>query len=147
MSTIFIASSVPATTAAFPGSRVGFLRAFFRADLRLRALALVASWVIAIATLARLLFFIAFALPSGASAWLLVPALIVGFCNDLVNLLAVMAPLACSLWLLPPGFHRLLVGRVMLGAQLWLGLFAVLFLAVAECFFFKEFNARDPHES
>ena len=142
MSTTSIVSCVSTTRAVSLRSRLEYLLTCCRADLRLRVLALVTAYVLGVASMLRLVLFIVFARQNGASEWLLVPTLTLGLLNDLVNIPAVALPLVLSLWLLPPAFHRLPVGRAMLAIQVWLGLFAVLFFAVVEFLFFKEFNAR-----
>lgn len=142
MSAIPVYPCVSTTAIASSRGRLRHLLACCCDDMRLRTLALVAVYVIVVSTIARLVLFVVFAGPSGAAAWLVVPTLLVGLGNDLVNSLALLLPLVVSLWMLPPAFHRLPVGRALLAGQLWLGLFAVSFLAVVEFFFFKEFNAR-----
>lgn len=142
MSTTSIVSCEPTTRVAPLRSRLAHLLSCCRADLRLRVLALVAVYILGVSTIARLVLYVVFARSNGASEWLLVPTLTLGLLNDLVNIPALLLPLVLSLWLLPPAFNRSSVGRAVLGLQVWLGLFAMLFLAVVEFFFFKEFNAR-----
>lgn len=142
MSTNPVVPCQPITPVGFLNSRINHLLACCHADLRLRVLTLVAACTLCVSTISRLILFVVFARPSGASEWLLLPTLSVGLGNDLVNIWAVLLPFVISLWLLPPAFHRSAGGRVVLGLQVWLGLSAVLFLAVVEFLFFKEFNAR-----
>ncbi len=140
MSTLPVFPCVPTTPV--PRSRIHHFYTCCRDDLRLHALALAAVCGLGVSTTSRLALFVVFARPSGASWWLCLPTLLVGLCNDLVNILAVLFPFVVSLWVLSPAFHRSAMGRLLLAVQLWLGLFVVLFLAVVEFFFFKEFNAR-----
>jgi phosphoglycerol transferase MdoB-like AlkP superfamily enzyme len=69
----------------------------------------------------------------------LVPA---GVAADLVQAAYLLAPFALFLWLLPERLHRnrRVRGLLLCGSFLWL--FAMMFLAAIEYYFFEEFDAR-----
>jgi phosphoglycerol transferase MdoB-like AlkP superfamily enzyme len=90
----------------------------------------------------RLVLFAVFAFPEGASATILPLTLGLGVINDLTTLCAVLAPLSLYLFSVPGKFHHSPLGRAFLALAVWMGFFVALFLAVAQYYFFKEFNAR-----
>ena len=65
-----------------------------------------------------------------------------GLLNDAIVALYLFLPLAAYLAFLPDRWHASRVNRSILSAGSWLTVFALAFLAVAESYFFDEFNAR-----
>jgi len=112
------------------------------ADARLSILLTLGIFYLSVSCLLRIVLFFVFASPEGASATLLMPTLGLGVVNDLATLCALLAPLSLYLFTVPGKFHHSSPGRMLLAIAVWAGFFAILFLAVAQYYFFKEFNAR-----
>jgi len=72
----------------------------------------------------------------------LLPTVGLGVLNDLVTLCALLAPLSLYLFILPKKIHQSFVGKVLLAGIIWVEFFAILYLSVAQYYFFKEFNSR-----
>lgn len=73
---------------------------------------------------------------------ILLPTVGLGVLNDLVTLCALLAPLSLYLFILPKKIHQSFVGKVLLAGIIWVEFFAILYLSVAQYYFFKEFNSR-----
>lgn len=127
------------TSIFFPWTR--FSHPVF-ADARLSILLTLAFFYLSVSLLLRIVLFMVFASPEGASTTLLMPALVLGVVNDLTTLCALLAPLSLYIFSVPGKFHHSLPGRILLAMAVWTSFFAILFLAVAQYYFFKEFNAR-----
>jgi phosphoglycerol transferase MdoB-like AlkP superfamily enzyme len=83
-----------------------------------------------------------FGLP-GAVAPAVLPLIAVGgLLNDAIVALYMLAPLALYSALLPDSWYESTANRRLLAVGNWLSLFALVFLAVAEFYFFQEFDAR-----
>lgn len=135
-------SKLPASRSSaifFPWTRS--FRAVF-SDARLSILLTLGIVYLSVSLLLRIVLFIVFASPEGASAIILPSTLGLGVINDLATLCALLAPLSLYLFAVPGKFHHSLPGRMLLASAAWIGFFAILFLAVAQYYFFKEFNAR-----
>lgn len=65
-----------------------------------------------------------------------------GLLNDLVVTLYAFTPFALYLALVPARWMRSRANRVLISAGSWITLFAMVFLAVVERYFFQEFDAR-----
>jgi hypothetical protein len=65
-----------------------------------------------------------------------------GLANDAVVMLYALTPLALYLGLLPGRWLRSRAHRWLVGAACWTTLFAMVFVAVVERYFFQEFDAR-----
>ena len=83
-----------------------------------------------------------FGIPAGVGAVTMPMLLAGGLLNDMVVALYLLGPLAAYTALLPDRWYRSRVNRTVLAVGSWLALFALLFLAVAETYFFEEFDAR-----
>lgn len=98
--------------------------------------------VLLIGTVSRGWLWWQFGLPAGVPPGALPLIVLGGLLNDAVVALYLLAPLALYTALLPDSWYRSRVNRVLLAAGSWLSLFALVFLAVAEFYFFEEFDAR-----
>jgi phosphoglycerol transferase MdoB-like AlkP superfamily enzyme len=112
------------------------------ADTRTLVVVALTLFYLGVAGILRIILFVGFAAPTGASATMLLPILGLGMVNDLATLCTLLLPLTLYLYLLPEGVHRSLPGRILMTVAAWGGFFGILFLAVAQYYFFKEFNAR-----
>ena len=65
-----------------------------------------------------------------------------GLLNDLVVTLYAFTPFALYLALVPEHWFNSRVNRIVILAGSWITLFAMVFLAVAEDYFFQEFDSR-----
>jgi len=83
-----------------------------------------------------------FGIPAGVGAADLPLILAGGLLNDAVTALYLLGPLAAYTALLPDRWYRSRANRAVLAIGSWLTLFALSFLAVAETYFFEEFDAR-----
>ncbi|MEX1994246.1 MAG: LTA synthase family protein [Steroidobacteraceae bacterium] len=83
-----------------------------------------------------------FGIAAGVGAAALPAILAGGLLNDAVVALYLLAPLAIYTALLPDRWYRSQANRVVLAIGSWLTLFGLTFLAVAEFYFFEEFDAR-----
>jgi len=83
-----------------------------------------------------------FGIAAGVGAAALPAILAGGLLNDAVVALYLLAPLAVYTALLPDRWYRSQANRVLLAVGSWLTLFGLTFLAVAEFYFFEEFDAR-----
>jgi phosphoglycerol transferase MdoB-like AlkP superfamily enzyme len=111
-------------------------------DARLLILLTLGFFYLSVSLVLRIVLFTAFASTEGASTAIILPALAVGVVNDLATLCALLAPLSLYLFSVPGKFHQSPAGRMLLAIVVWTGFFAILFLAIAQYYFFKEFNAR-----
>jgi hypothetical protein len=110
------------------------------ADARIFTLVTLALVYLGASFVLRLALFVVFVHQSTVLS--LLRAIALGAVNDLVLLNALLAPLFLYLFLPPPSWHRSWPGRVLLALTLWIAFFSLLFLMVAQFYFFKEFNAR-----
>jgi phosphoglycerol transferase MdoB-like AlkP superfamily enzyme len=83
-----------------------------------------------------------FGLPAGVEASTLPLILTCGLLNDAVVSLYIFLPLAVYTAWLPDSWYDSRANRVVLATGSWLTLFGLVFLAVAEFYFFEEFDAR-----
>jgi phosphoglycerol transferase MdoB-like AlkP superfamily enzyme len=90
----------------------------------------------------RTVLHLLFGVPGGVSALLLPPVLAGGVLNDAVEALYLFLPLGLLVGLLPDRLYRRTGMRRTLAALAVLICAVLLFLAVAEYFFFEEFDAR-----
>jgi phosphoglycerol transferase MdoB-like AlkP superfamily enzyme len=65
-----------------------------------------------------------------------------GLLNDLVVTLYAFTPFALYLALIPARWMRSRAHRILVSAGSWVTLFALVFLAVVELYFFQEFDSR-----
>ncbi|MGE4403616.1 MAG: LTA synthase family protein [Desulfobulbus sp.] len=112
------------------------------ADGRLLVLACLGCFFLALSLVLRLVLSAVFIHHTALNLLSLFPVFFFGVINDLVLLSALLAPLGLYLFTMPARWHRLLIGRFLLALALWTGFFALLFLAVAQFYFFQEFNSR-----
>ena len=109
---------------------------------RFRAWALLGLIYLAISTVTRLAL-IAVSMISGLVAWVDVPAVLaVGAVYDLVTALALFAPFALYLALIPRRWYNSRWQRKLVAGLFTAAVFGLLYLAAVEFFFFDEFDAR-----
>ncbi len=96
----------------------------------------------AIGSLLRAWLWVRFGVPAGVDASTLPLILVGGLLNDAVVALYLFLPLAAYTAFLPDTWYHARASRAVLAAGSWLTLFSLLFLAVAEFYFFEEFDAR-----
>jgi len=111
-------------------------------DARLAVVTTLAGFYLATSFILRLILIMAFSHQSLGSLMSIIPTLLLGGMNDLILLGAALAPLALYLYAMPARWHRHPAGRFLLACTLWIGFFTILFLGVAQFYFFEEFNAR-----
>jgi len=120
-----------------------FSRALWAPGLaRFRPLIALATWYIALGALLRVLLWWAFGHAQHVSAVSVGWILSAGALADAVESLYLLAPFALFLWLAPDPWLRFSGMRRSTLVVSFLWLFALLFAAVAEYFFFEEFDAR-----
>jgi phosphoglycerol transferase MdoB-like AlkP superfamily enzyme len=83
-----------------------------------------------------------FGVADGVTASELPSVLARGLLNDLVVTLYAFTPFALYLALITERWMRSRANRILVSAGSWITLFAMVFLAVAERYFFEEFDAR-----
>lgn len=109
---------------------------------RFRLLFALAAAILLIGGLTRAWLWWQFGIPAGVSARSLPSIMAGGVLNDAVVALYLLAPLAAYVALMPQAWYRSRANRTVLAIGSWLTLFALTFLAVAEFYFFQEFDAR-----
>ncbi len=109
---------------------------------RFRLLLALGAASLLIGALTRAWLWWQFGIAAGVSATALPAILAGGLLNDSVVTLYLFAPLAVYTALLPDRWYRSRANRAVLAIGSWIVLFALVFLAVAEHFFFEEFDAR-----
>lgn len=119
---------------------VGLIRVVF-SDTRFSILLTTGLCYLIVSILLRLVLFFIFAAPT-TSVIVLFPTVGLGVINDLVTLLAILGPLSLYLFILPGKFHQSVMGRIILAGIIWAEFFTMMYLAVIQYYFFKEFNAR-----
>jgi phosphoglycerol transferase MdoB-like AlkP superfamily enzyme len=107
-----------------------------------RNLLLLAAVYLVIGALGRLVLWVAFGLDAGVTAMSGVGVLAVGAVNDAIQALYLLLPFALLKFLLGNRAPAMRAYPVLKAAAAYLFLFGVLYIAVAEYFFFEEFNAR-----
>jgi hypothetical protein len=83
-----------------------------------------------------------FGIADGVAAAELPSILLRGLLNDMVVSLYAFTPFAIYLGLLPIRWYRSRVNSALIATGVWVALFAMIFLAVAETYFFQEFDSR-----
>lgn len=83
-----------------------------------------------------------FGLADGVAASELPSVLLRGLLNDTVVTLYAFTPFALYLALVPSRWMRSRANRILISVGSWITLFALVFLAVVERYFFQEFDAR-----
>jgi phosphoglycerol transferase MdoB-like AlkP superfamily enzyme len=116
---------------------------FYQAALRRFRLAFtLGAMSLAVWATLRVALWWAFGRPAGVGG-LQVPGILAGgLVNDAVVSLYLLAPLVIYTLLLPERWQRSRLNRWLLAGGSWLALFALVFLAIAEFYFFQEFDAR-----
>jgi phosphoglycerol transferase MdoB-like AlkP superfamily enzyme len=109
---------------------------------RLRLLLALAAASLVIGTLLRAWLWARFGLADGVAATTLPLILAGGLLNDAVVALYLFLPLAAYMAFLPDAWYHSRANRIVLAAGSWLTLFGLVFLAIAEFYFFEEFDAR-----
>ncbi len=109
---------------------------------RFRPLASLALFYIVSGGLLRIVLWAAFGHAQGIPAVRMPAVLAGGAINDLVESLYLLAPLTLYLFLVSDRWYCSRANRVLLAAGTLLTVFGVLFIRIAEYFFFEEFDAR-----
>ncbi len=109
---------------------------------RYAPLCIVGGCYVFFSLLLRLALFWAFGLPAAVPLLHLPLILLVGILNDCIELLYLLLPFSLFLLLLPDRLYNSRAGRIMAATGLWLSLFGLMYLCVAQFFFFQEFDAR-----
>lgn len=109
---------------------------------RLAPLAAIASCYLLVSLVLRAVLFVAFGLNNGMRPLTLLPTMALGLVNDSIVLCYLLAPLYLFLTFMPRRLYQSLAGRLVLAATGWLSFFFILYLAVAQYYFFKEFSSR-----
>jgi phosphoglycerol transferase MdoB-like AlkP superfamily enzyme len=114
----------------------------FFTDNRYAPLLLIGAYYLVSSLVLRLVLFSAFGLTADASLLSLPAVLAVGVLYNVIELCYVLTPCSLYLLLMPNTMHRSPAGRVLLGSLLWCSVFAMLYLAVVQFYFFQEFSSR-----
>ncbi|HEU0225559.1 MAG TPA: LTA synthase family protein [Steroidobacteraceae bacterium] len=109
---------------------------------RFRLIIALALASLAIGAAARALLWMNFGAAAGVGALALPAILAGGLVNDAIVALYLFAPLALYTALLPDRWYRTPANRRVLAVGSWLSLFALVYLAVIEAYFFQEFDSR-----
>jgi hypothetical protein len=109
---------------------------------RFTPLLLIGILYLIVSFLLRVLLFVVFGFAAGTSAITLLPTICIGIANDTITLCYLLAPFSLYLLLMPRKMHQSLPGRVMVVTMTWIAYFVVLYQAVAQYYFFKEFTSR-----
>jgi phosphoglycerol transferase MdoB-like AlkP superfamily enzyme len=97
---------------------------------------------IGVSALLRAYLWASFGTAAGVTALRLVPVLLFGAINDIVEALYLFVPFVLYLALVPTQWHRGRSGRALLIGGIWLMVFGMLFVCAMEYFFFEEFDSR-----
>ena len=98
--------------------------------------------ILLIGAVSRAWLWLQFGVPAGVDLIELPLIAFGGVLNDAVVALYLMAPLVVYIALLPDAWYGSRANRMSLAIGSWLTLFALVFLAIAEFYFFQEFDAR-----
>ena len=109
---------------------------------RYRSLVVMVMTYLVLSALTRLALWGFFGIPSGVAATRLPLIMGSGLINDLVQSVYLFMPLALYLLLATPRFYASRSGRLLLMAGGFLMVYGMLYLGIAEYFFFDEFDAR-----
>ena len=109
---------------------------------RYRPLAALLAAALVVGAFLRVALWWQFGTTDGVAAAALPSILGRGLLNDLVVSLYCLTPFAIYLAVIPDRWYRSRVNRFVILAGSWATLFAMVFLAVVEDYFFQEFDAR-----
>jgi len=109
---------------------------------RFRPLAALGTASLIVGALLRSALWWQYGTADGVGPSLLPSILARGMLNDLVVSLYAFTPFALYLALVPNRWYRSRANRLLITAGSWTTLFAMVFLAVVEDYFFREFDAR-----
>jgi len=112
------------------------------ARARFRPLLVLAAWYLAVGFVNRLVLWTMFGRDAGVHAPSLAWILPLGVVDDAAESLYLLTPFALFLWLCRDRWYRSAPMRIVLRIGLFTWTFALLFVSVAEYFFFDEFDAR-----
>ncbi|WP_319585874.1 LTA synthase family protein [uncultured Desulfobulbus sp.] len=118
---------------------------FFRvilADTRIKILLTLGCFYLSVSFLLRLVLFFVFGTSAGASVIALVPTVSLGVINDLITLCFLFMPLSLYFFLVSNKFHQSLPGRILTALIAWTGFFTMMYMAVIQYYFFKEFSSK-----
>ncbi len=109
---------------------------------RFRPLAALGAASLLVGALLRLTLWWQYGVADGVAGVQLPSILFRGLLNDFIVTLYAFAPLALYLTLIPERRFNSRFNRTLILAGSWITLFAMVFLAVAEDYFFQEFDSR-----
>jgi hypothetical protein len=109
---------------------------------RFRPLAALAATSLLVGAVLRTTLWWQYGTADGVGAELVPSLLARGVLNDLVVTLYAFTPFAIYLALVPDRWYGLRANRLLIAALSWAAIFAMIFLAVVEDYFFREFDAR-----
>ena len=109
---------------------------------RLTPLVAIACCYLLVSIVLRVVLAVAFGFNNGMQAADFPAALMIGLVNDSIALCSLLAPLYLLFTFMPERLYRSLAGLVMLAVIGWFAIFSILYLAVIQYYFFKEFSAR-----
>ncbi len=109
---------------------------------RYRALTVMLSTYLILSSITRLALWGFFGIPAGVAVKALPLILLTGLVNDIVQSVYLLMPLALYLLLVTPRFHASRAGRILMMVGGFAMVYGMLYLGVAEYFFFEEFDAR-----
>jgi phosphoglycerol transferase MdoB-like AlkP superfamily enzyme len=109
---------------------------------RFRPLLTVLAWYLLVGLLLRAALWWSFGRPAGVSDVAFGGTLVAGLAADMVQALYLLAPFAVLAWLTPDRWFRTRGMRIAILALSALFIFQLSFVAVAEYYFFEEFDSR-----
>lgn len=109
---------------------------------RFRPLFALGATSLVVGALLRATLWWTFGIEDGVASIELPSILVRGLLNDLVVTLYAFTPFAIYLGLLPNRWYRSRVNRTLIATGSWIALFGMVFLSVAEAYFFEEFDSR-----
>ena len=112
------------------------------AGARLRPVLALAGWYLVLQTVLRVVLWAAFGHDAGVGAWQLSWVLPAGVVSDAVEAIYLLLPWALLLWLVPERWYATRGFRLFVFASAFVWMAFLTFAAIAEYYFFDEFNAR-----
>lgn len=121
---------------------MSFLLSVFKRSGRYQILGFIALLYLCLSLILRLSLGISFGTEAKVGLAEFPLVLLLGFINDCFQLIYLLVPFTLFLWLFPSRLLNQKIGQFILFTALFFCFFGMLYLTVAEYFFFEEFNAR-----